>query len=176
MTEPSTSLGTRVGVLFDEHAQVIFEYASRRVGGAVAREVVSDVFLIALQRLNSFDPSMGSERGWLFGIANNVLRHHRRSEVRRIRAYARSHVTAVAPDGTASSDARMDASAAVRRLAVVISDLDGDDRDLLAMYAWQGLSYQEIADVLRVPIGTVRSRLHRLRVRLAEHLGSNGNA
>ncbi len=80
ITPESADPVTVMARLFDTHADVIFSYAERRVGATTAHEVVGDVFLIALDRLSTFDPTLGTERGWLYGIANNVLRHHWRSE------------------------------------------------------------------------------------------------
>lgn len=167
VTAAPPSAAEWIARVFDDHADVIYTFASRRVGATIAKDVVSEVFLIALQRMASYDPFLGSERGWLFGIANNVVRRHWRSELRRMRALARQHETAAATDGMAASDARIDAARLLPRVMDVVVTLDDEDRELVVMFAWQRLSYQEIAEVLRVPIGTVRSRLHRVRVRLA---------
>ncbi len=70
-------------VWFDEHAADLFRYAARRVGGDVAEDVLAETFSRGIESLASFDPSRGSVRGWLFGIATNVLRKHRRAEARR---------------------------------------------------------------------------------------------
>ena len=87
--EISPHVRAAVGQRFDDHADAIFAYAARRVGPGLAVDVVSDVFLVALDRFESFDPDLGGARGWLFGIANNVLRRHWRTEARRLRALAR---------------------------------------------------------------------------------------
>lgn len=62
---------------------------------------------------------------------------------------------------------RADASAAVRALAPRIAALSSRDRETLLLYAWGDLTYEEIAVALGVPVGTVRSRLNRVRRKLA---------
>lgn len=65
---------------------------------------------------------------------------------------------------------QVDAGRVIRGLAAVLADLPRRDRDALLLLAWGGLGYQEIARALGVPVGTVRSRLHRARSRLRSAL------
>ncbi len=62
--------------------------------------------------------------------------------------------------------ASIDADRAWKRLVAAIDDLPADERDTLLLYAWEELSYADIAAALDVPVGTVRSRLNRARRRL----------
>ena len=61
---------------------------------------------------------------------------------------------------------RVDAEREVRSLRTRIAALAPKDRETLLLYAWQGMTYEEIAVVLAIPVGTVRSRLNRVRTRL----------
>ena len=63
----------------------------------------------------------------------------------------------------------IDAAAAWSRLAVAVDDLPAVERETLLLFAWENLSYDDIADALGVPVGTVRSRINRARSRLREH-------
>jgi RNA polymerase sigma-70 factor (ECF subfamily) len=65
---------------------------------------------------------------------------------------------------------QVDAGRVIRGLAAVLADLPRRDRDALLLLAWGGLGYQEIAQALGVPVGTVRSRLHCARSRLRSAL------
>ena len=56
----------------------------------------------------------------------------------------------------------------------MIAGLTADDRDVLLLFAWEGLGYEEIAVALDVPVGTVKSRLHRARRIVREHLETFG--
>ena len=114
--------------------------------------------MIAFRRRKSYDLSHADGRPWLFGIAVNLLRQHRRSEERRLRAYA------LAADGSAQSawpEERLDPT-----VAAALLDLSQDDRNLILLYAWAELSYEELAEALDLPVGTVRSRLSRTRSKL----------
>lgn len=153
-----------VARLFDEHGAGLLRYLARRTGPASAEDLVSETFTAALEGLSSFDPARGSERAWLYGIATNLLRHHFRSESRRNAANNRAagldDGLAIFDDGAAD---RVDANRRVRQLAGVIAGLADEDRDVLLLVAWSGLTTAEIAHVLNIPAGTVRSRLHRVR-------------
>lgn len=152
------------GWLFDRYAPSIHRYLATRVGAQIADDLVADTFLAALRSRNTFDPSLGTPQAWLFGIATNLLRNHRRSEGRHLTATTRHLVqtssTTPVDDGV---EQRLDAAAAVKRLVPDLLRLDVTDRDILLLNAWAGLTPAEIAVALNMPAGTVRSRLHRLR-------------
>jgi RNA polymerase sigma-70 factor (ECF subfamily) len=63
----------------------------------------------------------------------------------------------------------MDARTRVGRLALGIAALAPDDRDVLLLTAWAGLDSNDVAQTLCIPVGTVRSRLHRVRRQLRAH-------
>lgn len=70
----STSIG--VAGLFDDHAAGLYRYLARRAGAAVAEDVLSQTFLVAVEQQDRYDPDRGGPRAWLYGIAANLLRHH----------------------------------------------------------------------------------------------------
>jgi DNA-directed RNA polymerase specialized sigma24 family protein len=73
--------------LFVAHFSSIYRFAVYRVGREAAVDVAAETFAQAVRSAERLDPARDA-RAWLFGIANNVIRHHRRTEERRIRAYA----------------------------------------------------------------------------------------
>ena len=154
--------------IFDRHADLVFKFARRRVGDvAVAEDITSQVFLETWRRRNEVTLLDGSLRAWLLGIARNLQRRHWRSTERRIRAIDRLPPVAGAPD---TGDAVADRLDAIDELAHVRHRLDGlseSHREVLLLAVWEELSYDEIAAVLDVPVGTVRSRLARARRNLA---------
>src|SRR5579862_7315011 len=79
----------RFGQLFDRHATVLFRFLVRRVGVDDAEGLLGDVFRVAFEKRAQYDPDRPNARPWLYGIATNLLAHHRRSEARRIGATAR---------------------------------------------------------------------------------------
>ena len=152
------------GVIFERHIAVIHGYLARRVGPDAADELVGDVFTIAFAARERFDPAVDTARPWLFGIATRLVARWYRSAERRDRAYERAltaGVASAADNAYALADERIDAATQARRLGVALDALADGDRDALLLYAWEGLSYSEIALALNVPVGTVRSRLFR---------------
>ena len=162
--------------LFERHFAATLGFLRRRIGPQIAEDLAIETFAVAFGRRGSYDPRQASARPWLFGIATNLLRHHRRTERRKLLAYARTGVDPdLAPDpGYEAAEARMEAQAAGPALALALASLRADERDVLLLYAWADLSYAEIADALGVPVGTVRSRLSRARTRLRELLAASG--
>jgi RNA polymerase sigma-70 factor (ECF subfamily) len=155
--------------LYDRHATTILRYCTRRVGPDAAEDVVAATFLVAYERWDSFDPSRADVLPWLYGIATNLLRRHRRSEVRAYRALERtgvdplSNAAGVAEGHENRAGERADASAQTRKVARVLAGLPRRQRDVLLLYALADLGYAEIAAALKIPVGSVRSALHRAR-------------
>ena len=161
-------------LLFDRHAVAIHRYVARRLGSSEADDLVGQTFLIAFERRHRYHESSAGALPWLYGIATNLVRRRRRDEVRQYRAYSRSDPGG-SVDGadilSAEVAARVDAESASRALAGVLARLRQSERDVLLLYAWEDLSYPEIADALDIPVGTVASRLHRARRALRTALG-----
>jgi RNA polymerase sigma-70 factor (ECF subfamily) len=152
--------------VFEQFHSSIWRFLARLGGREHADDLAGEVFVVALARRETFDPSRGSVRAWLYGIAANLSRTRLRGERRRARAFARA---AAERGDTAPADAVIDDLAQRARLQQVLAalaTLAAPDREVIALYAWEQLSYEEIAEVLRVEIGTVRSRLARARRRL----------
>lgn len=163
------------GVLFDRHATVLFRYLVRRVGVDDAESLLGDVFRVAFEKRATYDCTRENARPWLYGIATNLLAQHRRREVRRIRATARLLARAeTSRDPADDVVAHIDADALWPRVADAIAGLPDGERDALTLYVWEGLGYDEIADALGIPVGTVRSRLNRARLTLRELQGPIG--
>ncbi len=152
-------------LLYDRHAGTIHRYVSRRLGDALADDVVAECFLAAFGRRDHYDLSRTDARPWLYGIAARVIGKHRRSEVRLLRALARTGSDPAAEDHADRVDSRVTASAVHRQLAAVLAGLPDRDREVLLLIAWADLSYAEVAEALAIPVGTVRSRLSRARRR-----------
>jgi len=157
------------GALFDRHGAVLLRFLARRVDPTEAEGLLGEIFRIAFERRSSFDLARNSARPWLYGIATNVVAKHYRSEVRRLRAMMRIAVRPTLPEDPAErAVGAADAQARWSWVAEAIAGLPDAERQALLLYAWEELSYDEIADVLEVPVGTVRSRLSRARARLTD--------
>jgi len=152
--------------LFDRHAVVVHRYLARRVGTGAADDLLAQTFLVAYERRRGYDRSRPDARPWLFGIATNLLRRCQRDEVRQYQAWARTGVDPVAADHATRVADQVDAAAAAGRLAGALAGLAPADREVLLLVAWGQLTYPEVAAALDIPVGTVRSRLHRARAAL----------
>jgi RNA polymerase sigma-70 factor (ECF subfamily) len=157
--------------LYDRHAAHIHRYVTRRLGSQVADDVVGETFLSAFRRRRRYDLSRPDAGPWLYGIAANLIGKHRRAEVRLLRALARTGADPVAESYADRVDAQVSAAAAQRDLARALASLAAGDREVLLLIAWAELAYDEIAAALGIPVGTVRSRLHRARRKVREALG-----
>jgi RNA polymerase sigma factor (sigma-70 family) len=154
-------MGKRKGVraeafeeMFEREFDAVYGYLARRAGPDVGRDLASETFTRAFAARKRFDPDRGNVRGWLFGIAHNLLRHHYRDEERRLRALGRLD----RPRG-GEEELLVDEP----RLAEALVSLSAEEREVLLLFAWADLGYEQIASVLDLPLGTVQSRLHRAR-------------
>jgi RNA polymerase sigma-70 factor (ECF subfamily) len=148
--------------IFERHFDAVYRYLARRVGADIGADLASETFVRAFEGRRRYDARRGEVRGWLFGIASNLLRRHYRDEERRLRAFAQL-------PSPASERPELDG-----RVAASLAALPPDERDVLLLFAWADLRYEEIAAALDAPVGTVRSRLHRARKRLREQLDLEG--
>nr|WP_097912254.1 sigma-70 family RNA polymerase sigma factor [Streptomyces sp. b84] len=156
--------------LYDRHAPDIHRYAARRLGEGAADDITAETFLIAFRTRDRYDTAHRLARPWLYGIAANLIGKHRRTEVRALKALARTGHDPVAASWSDRSDDRLAVQAP---LAGALASLSPGDRHVLLLVAWADLGYQEVADALRIPLGTVRSRLNRARRKVREALSTD---
>jgi RNA polymerase sigma factor (sigma-70 family) len=152
-------------VLFDRHFRALHRFLCGRVGAQLADDLASETFAVAFRRRGSYDRSRPDAAPWLYGIAVNLLRDHRRSEERRLRAYARLEADASVGIGEAVPPAMLDPAVVDALLALSVLD-----RDIVLLHAWAGLSSAQLGDALGLAGGTVRSRLSRACARLRSTL------
>jgi RNA polymerase sigma factor (sigma-70 family) len=157
--------GREFGRLFDAYAAPLYRYLARRVGAEQAHDLVSETFLAALKQRHTYNPAEAAVRAWLYGIATNLARRHVRQEIRGLRATARAdgRLAGHQPGHDNQVAERVDAQVMAQRIAPAIADLSDGDRDVLFLISWAQSTSVEVADALGVPVGTVRSRLHRVR-------------
>ena len=151
--------GSRAAVetLFQRYRGDVWRFFRRRLSDAGrAEELAHDVFVAILQNPTRYE-ARSAFRSYVFGICWNLLMAERRT---------RRHAVPVEDDLPAPG-ADPDAALWVRR---ALATLDEDARDLVMLREYEQLSYQEIADLLRIPLNTVRSRLFRARMELRDAL------
>jgi RNA polymerase sigma factor (sigma-70 family) len=154
--------------LYERHAGTIYNYLFRRLADwSEAEDLTAVVFLEAFRRRKDVVILEGKLVPWLYGIATNVLRNRRRALWRHrhlVSQLTAQPGSAVTPDVAA----RVEAAAQMRSVLRHISSLPRQQQDVIALCVWSGLSYEEAAVSLSVPVGTIRSRLARARAALSE--------
>jgi RNA polymerase sigma factor (sigma-70 family) len=161
------------GAIFDRHFDVIVRFCVRRLGRTRGEDVAGDVFRWAFENRRRFLPAHEDARPWLFGIANNLVREALRSARRQGLAYDRwlgqeendeveldTHVAAA-----------IDAAHDLFAVAAALELQPTENVETMLLFAWEGLSYAQVAEALSIPVGTVRSRISRVRQHLQDHLG-----
>lgn len=150
--------------------------AMRRYARALARDdqdaddVVQDALLRAIERKATYQPDRSRKR-WLLAIVHNVFVSSKRrqaAETRRNDRFAETLLSSVDP--------QQEEHLRLAEVARGFAALPDAQRAVLHLTAIEGLGYQEAADVLGIPIGTVMSRLSRARAALREwHVNKNGS-
>lgn len=160
------------GAIFDRHFDAIAGFCVRRIGLSRGEDVAGDVFRWAFENRRRFDLRRNDARPWLFGIASNLVRESLRSAGRQQLAYDR-WLTREPRDGTelaAKVAAAVDAEDDFSVVAAALDLQPPEEVETLLLFAWEQLTYSQIAEALAIPVGTVRSRIHRLRQHLKEVL------
>ncbi|MGV9705434.1 RNA polymerase sigma factor [Streptomyces sp. NPDC003483] len=150
--------------LVEKYSAALHGYFARRMPGA-ADDLLAEVWLQAFAARRTFDASRGSARGWLFGVARNVLAGHARRTAR-AEALPGAQIT----DPWQAVDQRLDAAALAPALRRALAELPAEEREVMLLVSWEQLTPAEAAAAVGVPAGTARSRLHRARGRLRERL------
>jgi RNA polymerase sigma factor (sigma-70 family) len=171
--EPDTELAARFQhdpemftAVYDRYIHDIFRYVGSRLGVQAADDIAAETFLVAFGQRDRFDPSRGSLRPWLFGIATNLVARHRRKEARRYTALAR---TGAEPPPDGHENRVVSAVTAQRlqpQLARALTRLSPGERDVILLVALSELSHAEVSEALGISYGTVCSRLSRARKKL----------
>ena len=154
----------------ERHLGEISRYLRRRVAREIADDLVAEVFTTAFARRGSYDTSRASALPWLYGIASNLLRNRLRHELRELELLARVAVDPLAV--SADPLDRMLRTSVEPALAGALLGLTPEERDVLLLYAWGDLAYEEISEALDLPIGTVKSRLSRARAHVRAALAA----
>jgi RNA polymerase sigma-70 factor (ECF subfamily) len=148
--------------IFERHFEPIHRFLRARVGAHLAEELAAETFVQAFGSRARYDRAYPDARPWLFAIAANLVRSQRRAEARKLRAYSRIDAREAAGDEDAAAS-RLDAARRGPAVARALAALPEADRDTLLLVAWGELTYDDAARALDIPVGTVRSRLHRAR-------------
>ncbi len=171
--ELSTTDPEAFGEIFRRHARSIFAICYWRTGdAAMAEDVTSVVFLEAWRRRDQVALEQRSALPWLLGVANHTSRNATRSLRRYSQALRRLDGHRDVPSDEAVID-RLDAEISLNMVNEVANDLSEQEREIVLLVFWSGLSYEATSVALGVPLGTVRSRVSRTRRKLQLRLGDS---
>jgi RNA polymerase sigma-70 factor (ECF subfamily) len=160
----------RFAAIFDAYFADVHRYVERRLGRDTADDLAAETFLVAFRQRDRYDVSRPHARPWLYGIATNLVGRHRRAEVARYRVLAQAGAPPVVEAVDDRVADRLTARAVQPQLVRALGGLSAGDRDVVLLLALAQLSHDEVAQALDIPLGTVRSRLHRARRKLRRAL------
>jgi RNA polymerase sigma factor (sigma-70 family) len=163
--EPGADPMSRFRSLYQATFEDIYAYTTRALAPdhSDVDDVVAEVYLVAWRRIGEL-PHSPEDRLWLFGAARNVVRNTKRSTNRRLLLVERIQRHSRTPVGS-SELSDVDVTDALRRLP-------SNEREVIQLVIWDGLSPAETAQVLHCSVNVVHVRLHRARRRLARRLPS----
>lgn len=167
--------------LVDRYERPVFNLLARMVRDrTLAEDLSQDAFVKAFRRLETYRADQGKFSNWVFKIAHNTtIDHLRRSRVTTVPIDAGGEgdvdFHSILPDESSTTPlegaVRMDLAKA---LGVAIEQLRPEYREVVVLRHQEGLSYEEIADLTEMPLGTVKTYLHRARKELAGLLAASG--
>ena len=146
--------------LFRRYRQPIYGFFYRRQADPnQAEELSQETFLVVVRSASRYE-ARALFRTYLYAIAVKILRAHRRKMIFRAAFFA---APASCPD-----PAKQDSTEAALLIRRAMAKLDATDREIVLLREFEQLSYVEIAEVLQIPVNTVRSRLFRARATLRD--------
>lgn len=165
----------------DAFGQIVTRYQERLFGTLVtmlgsaedARDVAQDAFVQAYQKLESFR-GQSAFYSWLFRIAlNSSVDHHRRQRRPTVSIDAAREQSGAEPTDShpeISPSFGMERTERQKLVQLALSKLSPEYREVLVLKEMEDMKYEEIAGLVKIPVGTVRSRIHRGRAELKEIL------
>lgn len=150
---------------YRRHVEAVTRFFTRRVDDPhTVADLVAEVFVAALDSAHTYRASLGTELGWLYGVARNTLSAERRRVFRESRLADRvSAHRLLDADDVARLEERIDAESAARRAIEAIAELPEGERAVLELVAIDQLTVAEAAQALGIRQGAARGRLHRAR-------------
>lgn len=162
------------GALHGRHINRIYRHCYARLGSRTeAEEAANQTFFELWRKRHSIQIDHRGALAWLMVAAGNVCRNHTRSRHRQ-RSLLRRLAGRSAGHEAVDVDDRADASRYTAALRSALSRLTAANQDVIALCALEGVSYEEAAGVLGIPVGTVRSRLSRAKAELRRSLAHAG--
>jgi RNA polymerase sigma factor (sigma-70 family) len=172
----TTGESAAFGEIFDRHSRAIYNHCFRKTSSwSTAEDLTSVVFLETWRRRETVRLHDDSALPWLFGVANNVVRGHRRSARRYLGAISRMSPPDPVPDHADSVIDDLRDEQRMTEVRTAMSQMRRVDREVFELCVWAGLNHVQAAAALGVAVGTVKSRLARARGRLRQDISGAAN-
>ena len=170
--------------LYDDHVDAVHALLTRRVGPVLSPDLTAETFEYAVRSWERFDRATGKERLFLFGAATTILRRYPAAETANLFGLRRPVVVSAPVDDPLVSRTRVRAPKVVgepdpgvtpptptpaatpddlAQPMQAVVELAADDRDILLLTCWEDCSQAEVAEILAMPVGAVRTSLGRIR-------------
>lgn len=161
--------------LVERHERFIYNLAFRMAGNSTdASDLTQEIFIHLHKKIAGFKGESAFTT-WFYRLAINYSKDWLTKEARRAKSVALADVAEVLLDGGSAPSRIAEQNEAQRVVQSAIMGLPEDQRVAVILHDIQGYNYQEIAGILGTPVGTVKSRLARARLKLAEKLAPYGN-
>jgi RNA polymerase sigma-70 factor, ECF subfamily len=152
------------------YQQSLFRIVANLVDNAIVEDLVQDIFLVAYEKIQCFDPRRGTFRAWIYRIARNHALNARKKKRERLM----DEMPDIA-DERSSPWQELLAKEVFTCMDQALSELKFQDRVIFVLAELEGLSYAEIAQVENLALGTVKSRLARIKIKLRGALAAYVN-
>ena len=158
--------------LVQRNTRRVFSIAYRFSGRVdEAEDLTQEVFVKVYQSLARYEPAAGTFATWLGTVArNHAIDHYRRRREERSKVTEDTDALPALPDKTEALDTALAREERARLVRRAVRALPAPLREAVVLCDLQGMSYEEIAEALSLPLGTVKSRINRGRIELARRL------
>src|SRR5215471_609685 len=162
-----------LGPLYRRYVPTIFKIASQSLGRDAAEDIVQEVFASVWKNAKTFDPARGLVRPWIVQIARSRVLNELRRRSRKPESSEERDASALQelPDGASSPDQAVWEEYRRSAIQKAVGSLAPPQRQALSLAFFEDLTHEQVADTLKVPLGTtktrIRSGIQQLRVALA---------
>jgi len=162
-----------LGPIYRRYVPTVFKIAAQSLGRDAAEDIVQEVFASVWKNAGTFDPARGAVRAWIVQIARSRVLNELRRQSRKPQSGEERDTSALQelPDGASQPDQALWEEYRRSAIQQAIGSLGHSQRQALSLAFFEDLTHEQVADTLKVPLGTtktrIRSGIQQLRIALA---------